>query len=159
MSQLSKYALLNKVLLANIKYWLEEEEKNNTTLPEIAIKLKSFAKRYLLIHHGFTQDEIDFMKTIETDHFKKMLEPEISYLVFCLELARLWYQDIPKEGRPVINIGRKHMLRGSRLYVVDMLKLKKEDEEKYKELRSILDDTRLVSRKFYEYIKMNCVKE
>ena len=154
---INKYYLLTKVIFANIKHWLEVEKDNDVIFPEIAIKLKGFATRYLIIHHGFDDDEAKFMKTLETEHFKKMMEPEISYLVFCLELARLWYKDVPKDKRPHTGISGKKLLLGSRLYVIDMLKLKKENNEKYRETKELINQTNIVARKFYEYMKTNCV--
>jgi hypothetical protein len=98
---------------------------------------------------------MDFMQTLETDHFKKMMEPEISYLIFCMEIARLWVEELPKEQRPILNISDTKLKKSYREYTLDMIKLKHHDEKKYKETKELIEESKIVARKFFEYMKTN----
>jgi hypothetical protein len=65
-------------------------------------------------------------------------QENISYIVFVLELTRIWLESYPQDKLPAFSVSKKKLRHGAKWFAVDMLKVKQYDEEMYKDKKAII---------------------
>ena len=148
-----KYHTFALFVLYNVVSQLENEiEDGDTELPTIAYRLYGQGKLWLRTH-SFRDDETKLLLDMkDDDEFDTITMHEVSFLLFALELMRIYSERIKKKKMPMLNISDKKLLMGSKRYVMDMLKLKRRDKAKYDELKELFRTTEQVATELYEYM-------
>jgi len=144
--------VLNKIVLFVVQDYLQRTA-DETEMPPILYKLKASIAGYKQFHM-FSVDEATQVLAISKD--KKLLEimdKEVSFLVFSMEVMRLWTTDVDKKYRPHLNISDKHFKLGGREFWRQLILLKQTDKESYEDKKEIIDTSIDVAHEFYTYHK------
>ena len=103
-------------------------------------------------NNPLTKDDMEIISRISSDEdFKKILSTQVSFLVFVLELMKLWVDTVPKEHRPNLNINDKKLRIGRAMFAMSMLELKQKDKDKHEELSNVIQDSVLTAKHFFGY--------
>jgi hypothetical protein len=103
----------------------------------------------------FSKDEAKHLIKLGDDpYMEKLKQAEISYVVYALELLKLWEADVDYK-KSSIGIARSQLKAGRATFALDLIKLKRRDSEQYKETRQIIDDSVITAKKFYSFTKEN----
>ena len=148
-----KYHTFAMLILYNIASQLDNEiDDNASNLPPIAFKLWGNTKRWLK-SHSFTEDDLQLIMELKDDEeFEEITMREVSFLLFALDLMRIYVETVPKEKRPILDISDKKLIKGSRIYAIDMIKLKHRDSEIYKDTKKLFRTTEEVAKDVYDYM-------
>ena len=133
---------------------LGKEVNANVTTSDFHKKIVGRLKAWSTMRR-FSQDEAKHLIKLGDDPYMEQLKKaEISYVVYALELLKLWEADIDykKSG---IGISRSQLKAGRAVFALDMIKLKKRDSEKYAETKKIIDTSVITAKKFYSFTKEN----
>jgi len=151
---LGKYATFNKVILFTIELYISK------TLEE---GLKHIDERYLKLRSSilarmrfwkFTQEEVKRLSEYNDDpELRKIVDGEYSFIVFAVELIKLWVENVPKEGRKSIHLGVSDdkLKIGRAILTMDMLKLKMQNKDSHAEYRELINDSAIRAKRFYAY--------
>jgi len=151
---MNNYTTFNKLILFTASEYLNSAIKDSLTSDPLHIRIVSGINGFRTFGR-FSAEESKQLQEIGThEYMNKLKKIDVSFVVYALELLRLWVTEVPKEHRKNIylGVGNKKLLKGKSVFVVDMLKLKQRDEEKYKETREIIDVSTLTAKQFFFYM-------
>jgi len=143
---------LNKIVLFVVQDYLQRTAEE-TELPPILYRLKASIEGYKKFHMFSLKEATEVLKISEEDELLSIMDKEVSFLVFAMEVMKVWTEDIPKKDRPHLNIADKHFKLGGRHFFKQMLVLKKTDIEEYKDKKEIISTSIDVANEFYQYHK------
>ena len=145
--------VFNKLILFTAEAYLTKSIDDGLSNEDLHRRIIGGIRAYMVMGR-FSGREAAILQSIGEDEYMQDLRArEISFVVYALELLRLWVELVPKEKRKNIHIGvsDKILRKGRATFAVSMLNLKKKDEAKYKELRQIIDESVLVAKNFFYY--------
>ena len=100
----------------------------------------------------FTQEQamicLEFGNDPELD---KIMQREVSFTIFTLELMKIWTMTVPKEKRPYLGVSDKHFKLGASEFWKPMLQLKKTNGYKHGLKKEIIADSKEVAEQFFKY--------
>ena len=143
---------LNKVCLFVVQDYLQRTA-DETELPVILYRLKASIQGYKSFHMFDITEAKEVLKISKDPKLLAIMDKEVSFLVFAMEVMKLWTEDIPKEQRPHLNISDKRFKLGGRNFFKQMLYLKQTDKEQYEDKKDIIDTSIDVAREFYTFHK------
>ena len=145
------YITFNKLILFTVEAYITRSIEDGLSVDPLHLRLKSAIKGYMIMSR-FSKEEAEKLFEFGKDpRLQRITEQDVSFLVFALELMKLLIEDVPRNMRPHLNISDKRLKIGRGLFVVDMLKIKKRDEKRYKEFREIIDTSVVTAKQFYAY--------
>jgi hypothetical protein len=146
--------LFNKAILIHLNLYLVEglkEIENQEILPPWIYNLRSVSHNYCLLNK-FTKEEIETMKSIETEEMLLRMRTEVSFIAFSLHLVKLYIEQIEKKDRVVLNISDNKLLIGTNVWFKQMLSLKKTNESKYIKTKKIVEDSKQLADYLFNYL-------
>jgi len=150
----NKTQLHEALILFTVMETLGKEVNANVTTSPFHKKIVGRLKAWSTMRR-FSQKEAKHLISLgENPYMEKLKQSEISYVVYALELLKLWEADVDykKNG---IGIPRAKLKAGRAVFALDMIKLKKRDSDKYVETKTIIDDSVVTAKKFYSFTKEN----
>ncbi len=149
----------NKLILFTAFEYLDNAIKEGMTKEPEHMKIAGAIRGYKTFSK-FSPEQSEIVIAMGKEPvLKAITEIDISYVVFALELLKLWCELVDKKDRPHLNISDKRLKSGRSMFVVSMLKLKQEDTEKYNELRTIINDSVITAKKFIMYVHRRLIEE
>lgn len=148
---MNKYETFNKVILYTIDSYIRKSIEEGLEPSKLHYRLMGATKVFKRENPITDEDReaIDFIRTDET--LRKIVSVDVSFLVYTLELIKQFIEQVPKEHRPFLNISDKKLIIGRGSFAVGMLELKRRDEEKYNELKEVINDSIVTAKKFFNY--------
>ncbi len=147
--------LLNKLVLFTVIEYLQSAVKEGITREPEHKKIIGAINGYKTFGRLSPSEAEILTKLGKTPEMKAITDVHISYVVFALELLKLWAEMVPKRLRPHLGLKDTRLKAGRQMFVMSMLKLKNEDPEKHAELKSIIDDSVITAKRFIMYADEN----
>ena len=144
--------VLNKVVLFVVQDYLQRTAEE-TELPPILYRLKASIQGYKSFHMFSIEEATQVLEISKDAKLLAIMDKEVSFLVFAMEVMKLWTEDVDKKNRPHLNISDKHFRLGGKHFWKQMMVLKKTDSEEYEEKTEVIDTSIDVAREFYKYHK------
>ena len=145
------YNTLNKLVLYTVNRYIGSAIEDGLEPSQLHYRIK-FATKVFMENNPLTEEDMEIISKISSDEdFKKILSTQVSFLVFVLELMKLWVDTVPKEHRPNLNINDKKLRIGRAMFALSMLELKQKDKDKHEELSSVIQDSVLTAKHFFSY--------
>ena len=145
------YDLFKLILAAQVAYFMDKDKEEFGTdywLPWF-FRLNANAKVYSKMRKILPED-LKCLNQIDNDVvFLMNKEKEVSYIIFVLELMRLYAENFPEKYFHNFNISKKKLLFGFRHYTIAMLNAKLKDRELYDEKKKIMEDSKKVALNTY----------
>ncbi len=141
---------MNKVVLFTVMEYIRKqlhsgnETYRSSDLAVLFARLETYQKT-----HKFTpQAAKEISELGDTDRFQRVRDVEVDYSIYALELLALWVKLIPKHARPMIYYSDHKILKLKSTLVMDVLKMKSRKAERADEVSEIVNESRLVAKKF-----------
>jgi len=146
-------SIFNKVMLHTISSYLEKQVEDKETYErDFLVKILGALKAYQMLHR-FDSNEAKMVAEIgEHEAMEKMKVIEIDFSIYSIELLQLFVDEIPKKQRPHLNIADKKIRALKANLIKDMLRLKFRDDESYARVKEIVDQSRLVAKRYFFYM-------
>jgi len=154
------YIVFNKLILFQVEAYLARAIEDGMTKEDIHMKLISGIRSYMTMGR-FSAAEAKLLEELgETPTAKHIKEQQISFVVYAMELIKLWVENVPLQYRKSIylGVGNKKLRAGRAYFALLMLKQKMADKKKYDELRVIIDSSVVTAKRFYMYFEKELVK-
>jgi len=152
---MKNYLTFNRLILFTVEAYLARAIEEGLTHEEFHKKLVSGIRSFMVMGR-FSKEEQERLKILGEDTImEKIKNKEVSFVVYALELMRLWVTEVPREVRKNLYLGvsNKKLLLGRAYFVKTMLHLKHTDEENYKEKRQIIDESVLNAKHFFSFFE------
>lgn len=157
---MKNYTLFNRLILFTVEAYIARAIEDGTTHEDFHKKLVGGIRSFMVMGRFSKKESERLQKLGEDPIMEKIKNQEISFVVYALELMRLWVTEVPREVRKNIYLGvsNKKLLLGRAYFVKTMLHLKHTDEESYKEKRQIIDESVLNAKHFFSFFeeKLTC---
>ena len=151
--------IFNKLILFTVESYFSKAMEEGLT-SEREHRAIVGAIRGFMTFGRFSKEEAELVIAIGKEPaLKAITDTNISFVVFALEILKLWVELVDKKDRPHLNISDKRLKTGRSKFVVSMLKLKTSDPEKYTELREIINDSVITAKKFIMYTHRRLLDE
>jgi hypothetical protein len=148
---MTDYTLLNKVVLYTANRYIDSSIKEGLEPSVLHHRLK-FAAKVFMERNPLTKEDMDVISKVSSDEdFQAIIGGQVSFLVFVLELVKLWVDAVPKESRPLLNISDKKLRIGRAMFAIEMLQLKKTNIFKHEGLTAVINDSVSTAKAFFEY--------
>ena len=147
----NKYHLLNLVILFTVQDYIRKSREDNGTVPPLLSKLEGSVAGYKSFHMFSIDEAKEVLRIAKKDGIKNIMEREVSFIVFAMEIMKIWIETVPKENRPHLNISDKHFKLGGKVYWQQMMALKKSDTKDYDHKTSVIDDSIEVAKAFMNF--------
>ena len=142
--------ILNKITLFLVSDYITHTKSQDGKVPDVLTRLNSSIAGYKKFHM-FTPGEAKIVSQIShQQELKDILDHNISYIIFAMELMKLWVRDVPKKQRPML-ISDKHLKLGGKYFFMAMLHLKQDDKTEYERKKDIIDNSIEVANAFWKY--------
>ena len=148
---MNKYNLLNKITLFVCQDYIKKSRDDNGTVPPVLSRLDGSITGYKAFHMFSVLEAKEVLRIASKDEIKTIMEKEVSFIVFVMEVMKIWTQTVPKKDRPHLNISDKQFKLGGRIYWQQMMALKKVDVDKYDHKTDVIDDSIKVAREFMNF--------
>ena len=161
LSTMSKNHLFNFVIFSHVYYYLNiglEKQEPGEFVPEICYNIRTKCKNYTLINR-LDDNELSVLRAAEgKSTIKEDMGIEFAFIIFALHLMKL-YSGIEKSIRFNLNISDKKLILGAAPYIMPMLRLRAADPEIHKEKRAIIDHSKEVAEKLFNFAKSHILGE
>ena len=145
--------MFNNMILFTCHQYIEKSQKDKLSLSPIHHQLKASISAYMMLHR-FTIAEAKVVTDLgEDERLKKITAVEVSYLIYVLELIKLFVETVPKAERPHLNISDKRLMHGKAHYFSFMLEMKRRDPEQYKKTKDLVNDSVLSAKHFFGFME------
>ena len=145
--------IFNQLVLFTCHSYLEKSQNDGLNLSPIHHQLKASISAYMMLHR-FSKAEAKIITDLgEDERLKKITATEVSYLVYVLELVKLFVETVPKSERPHLNISDKRLKHGKAHYFAFMLEMKRRDPEQYKKTKDLVNDSVLSAKHFFGFME------
>ncbi len=147
--------LFNKMILFTSEMYLQKAIDAGFTAEPLHKQIVDGVHSYLMVGKFSGEEAKMVLEMGDDEYLKNLKEIQISWVVYALELLRLWVTEIPHQDRKAIylGVGNKKLKLGPGVFVMSMLNLKKEDKEKYEELSALIKESKITAKKFFMYTK------
>lgn len=154
------YDTFNKAILYSVHDYTQKSINDGLEPSPLHFRIKGAVSCMMNYNVGVNDKDIEAIKALAKEaELRTIVDVEVSYLVFTLELIKLWVLEVPKENRPTLNISDKKLKGGRANFAMGMLELKRRDAEKHAELTEIINDSVETANRFYEYHKKKLLDE
>ncbi len=144
---------LNKLVLFHVESYIQMTLDSKDPVPPHLMQLKLGIITYRKFNR-FTQEEADIvLKFAENEELKEFMAAEVSFVVFSLELMKLWIAYVPKKQRPILGVSDKKFKLGGDTFWKQMLIAKEMSPEEYAQKKQIIKDSKEIAGKFFEFAK------
>jgi len=148
------YDFTNLVIMAQTVHFLNLDNEYVKPLEgtkyEWIIRYKTFAKLYTK-SRKLNENKKHIVKKIDDDPVFQLAKQSenISFLVFILELTRIWIESYPQDKLPAFTVSKKKLRHGARHLTIDMIKLKRADKEQYEDKKLIIDTSKEAAKQVW----------
>ena len=131
------------LMYATVANYLDISLEDSANVPSIVFTARRVAKNYLTLNATtMSSDTSKRIKELEDDEARAILDREISFLVFGMELIRLLEP---------IQIKQQKLERFMANYTISMLKLKREDSKEYQDKKELIKLSRKTAIELFEF--------
>jgi len=131
------------LMYATVANYLDISLEDSANVPSIVFTARRVAKNYLTLNATtMSSDTSKRIKELEDDKARAILDNEISFLVFGMELIRLLEP---------IQIKQQKLERFMANYTISMLKLKREDSKEYQDKKELIKLSRKTAIELFEF--------
>ena len=106
---------LNKICLFVIQDYIERTRKESE-VPPVLIRLSASITGYKAFHMFTPEEATEVLKISKNKDLLAIMDKEVSFLVFAMEVMKLWIDDISKKNRPYLNISDKNFKLGGKYF-------------------------------------------
>ena len=148
------YDFTNLVLLAQTVHFLDLDQDNLKPLEgtkyDWILRHKAFAKLYSK-SRKLDPKKANLIKKIDEDPVFQMAKENenVSFMIFILELTRIWIESYPQNKLPAFSVSKKKLRHGSKWLTVDMIRLKRHNEDSYKDKKLILKSSKEAAKQVW----------
>ena len=156
---MKNYTTFNRLILFTAEAYLSSAIKEGLTTDPLHKNIVSGIRSYMTFGR-FSKEESMLLQELGKDPIVENIKTvEVSFVVYAMELMRLWVLNVPREVRKNIYLGvsNKKLILGRGHFVKSMLHLKQRDEESYKEKREIIDASVLTAKHFFAFFESKLV--
>ena len=157
---MKNYTTFNRLLLFTCEAYLSSAIKEGLTTDPLHKNIVSGIRSFMTFGR-FSVAESKLLQKLGKDPIvEKIKTVEVSFVVYAMELMRLWVLNVPREVRKNIYLGvsNKKLLLGRGHFVKTMLQLKQTDKESYTEKREIIDVSVLNAKHFFAFFENKLVE-
>jgi len=129
--------------------YLDTSLEDDNRVPPIVFTAHRVARSFTLTR-SVDKVLLGKIKRLETDEIREVLNENISFLIFSMELIRLM--------KPTGQIKQQKLDRFIANYTISMLELKKRDIKAYQEKKELITKSQEVAQKLFEFWKENTEK-
>ena len=155
------YRVFNKLILFTAESYLTNAIDEGLSAEPLHKSIVSGIRAYMSMGR-FSKEEAKLMiKLGEHECIQNLTKTEISFVVYALELMKLYVDNVPREYRKSIHLGvsNSKLKMGRATFAVSMLKLKQRDIKQYNETKDIIDQSVLTAKKFFLYCEDEIVNK
>ncbi len=148
------YTTFNKLILFSVEQYLSQAIEEGTSTEQLHKDIIAGIRSFMTFGR-FSKEEQERLERIgEHDTIQRLKAVEVSYVIYALELLRLWVTQVPREVRRNIHlgVGNKKLMMGKASFAIHLLKLKQQDMDTYKEKKKIIDESVKTARLFFHYM-------
>ncbi len=159
LSNKNPYVVFNKLMLFTAEAYLSKAIEDGLTDETIHKKIVSGIRSYMVMSR-FDQEEAKILQKLgEHEYMENLKKSEIAFVVYALEILRLYIEEIPQQYRKSIYLGvsNRELKKGRAYFAINMLRLKQRDAKQYEETRIIIDESVLTAKKFFMYCENQLV--
>jgi len=140
-------ALHLAMVLFTVQAYLERSIHDGLTKEPVHFRIVSGIEGWKTMRR-FNLKEVEILQDLgKDDYMGKLKNEEVSFVVYALQLAKRAVEAYDFH----IGVGKKHLRKGRANFALEMVKLKYNDNDKYKELRQIIDASVINANKFFDY--------
>jgi len=136
-----------KLCLFTAQAYMERAIKDGLTKEPVHYRIVGGIESWKMLRRFSSAEHKAVVAIGEEKYMQKLKDQHISFVVYALQLLKRCAETYSF----TIGVGKKHLLKGRGLFVVGMLDLKRRDNEKYKELKAIIDESVINANKFFDY--------
>ena len=147
------YRVFNKLILFTAESYLTNAIEEGLSTEPLHKQIVSGIRAYMSMGK-FSKVEADAMIKLGTHKFiQNLTQTEISFVVYALELMKLYIDEVPQKYRKAIYLGvsNKKLKLGRATFAISMLKLKQRDPEQYVKTKETIDQSVITAKKFFAY--------
>jgi len=147
------YLVFNKLILFTAEAYLSKSVEDGLTVEPLHKKIISGIRAYMVMGR-FSKEEAKLLQNLgKHKYMQDLKKTEIAFVVYALELLRLYTEEVPQQFRKNIylGVGNRELKKGRAFFALSMLRLKQRDAEQYRETREIIDTSVLIAKKFFMY--------
>ena len=148
MKTIDQNYIKTKLILFIAKDYLDKLIKEENVSFDGKLRKIYYGLRNFAVLHKFTTDEAKLIKNMDDSKLKEMTDVNISFIMFALALVQEWSKEHPHFCHN-FGVNYKTLTNATALYAMDMIMLKHRDKSKYDETKEIINDSKLLAKKFY----------
>ena len=155
------YSTFNRLILFTAEAYFARAIEEGLTQEPLHKKIVSGIRSYMTFGR-FRKEEAKLLQELGEDPIMQKIKAiEISFVIYALELLRLWVTEVPRKARKSIYLGvsNKKLLMGRATFATTMIQMKRKDEDVYKEKREIIDSSVINAKHFFSFFEEKLVKE
>jgi len=150
---LKKSDLFTRVLLFTVVNYIRQSREDGVDTEGVPDRIAETVILYAK-QNPITIEEQEMLKPIaDSGALDISNKGGISFVIFVMELVKMWALEYPKEKRPLLSVGERNLKKGKGLFTNEMLakkfSKKKEEKEEYTELKKIINDSQSLAQEWY----------
>ena len=155
------YITFNKLILFTVGEYFERAIKDGITTDPFHRKIVSSVAAYRTLGRFSQSEAKKLMECGSTDEAIKIKDVEVSYIIYALELMKIWVLEVPKRYRKGIYLGISdtRLSAGRAGFALDLIKMKRDDTEQYTEKSEIILQSVKAAEDFFNYYKRGLVND
>lgn len=144
-----KYIMFNKICLFTVEEHLTKAKDAGLTEDPIHFQIINQINAYKQFGKFSLNEAKAVIKMGLEDDVQRITSGNYDWIIFALELLKLWVDHIPKDQRPHLNMNDARLKIGRSQYAVQMMKLKQTNPEQYSKEHEIIRDSGINAKKFF----------
>lgn len=156
---MNDYITFNKMILFTVEAYLSAADNQGQTKEQMHKDLISGIRGYMTFCK-FSPSQRQQLTDLENDaKLNALKKQEISFIVYAMELIKLWLENVPIQHRKHIHLGvsNKKLRAGRAYFALLMLQQKQLDKNEYDKKKEIIDVSVITAKHFFSYMKERLV--
>lgn len=153
------YIVFNKLILFTVTEYLEKAKAEGLTGEPFHNEIIGAISKYKTFAKFSVKEARIIIKMGESEAMHRIKEQQISWVVYALELLKLWVEAVPKKYRPHLNISDERLRTGRSKFVMAMIRLKSADPKEHAHKQNIMNDSTVTAKKYLMYTHEQLVGE
>ena len=150
-----KQTTFNKLVLFTAEAYVTRSIEDGLSVDDLHLRLMRGIRRFMILGKFSPKEAKECIEFAADPRLQKIVAQDVSFLVFSLEIMKRWVETVPKAQRKHIHLGisDNELKIGRGMFVIDMLKMKKRDPEKYAELKELIDISVVTAKHWFDFHK------
>lgn len=155
------YNTFNKLILFTVEGYLSAAHEQDHTKEPLHMNLMSGIRSYMTFCKFSPAEAAQVSAYGEDPTLERIRQTEISFIVYAMELIKLWVENVPREHRKHIHlgVGTKRLKMGRAYFAMLMLQQKQLDPKRYAEKKEIINSSVVTAKLYYSYIEGKLLNE